>query len=173
MSDSDPTVTSRIGRRRYLGTGAAAVSALLAGCSGGGGGDGGDGGDTSLPTASVDSAAKEAVDGWLSDVGNYDGTVFEYAADSPAVAVGAQGNGGNYAYEPAAIAVSPGTTVTWEWTGRGQQHNVVENDGGYESELTTEEGFTYEYTFDSTGTSLYLCTPHRGLGMKGAVVVQE
>jgi halocyanin-like protein len=88
------------------------------------------------------------------------------------VAVGAEGNGGNFAFDPAAIRVSSGTTVVWNWTGQGAQHNVVAEDGSFESELTEEEGFTFEHTFSESGTYEYACTPHRSLGMKGAVVVE-
>ncbi|ESP90042.1 halocyanin 2 [Candidatus Halobonum tyrrellensis G22] len=29
------------------------------------------------------------------------------------------------AFDPAAVAVDAGTTVTWEWTGRGGEQDVV------------------------------------------------
>ncbi|MFD1595817.1 plastocyanin/azurin family copper-binding protein [Haloplanus litoreus] len=44
--------------------------------------------------------------------------------------------------------------------------------GAFESQLSAEEGFTFERTFSSTDTYTYVCTPHRTLGMKGAVVVE-
>jgi len=67
--------------------------------------------------------------------------------------------------------VDPGTEIVWEWTGRGSSHNVVDEAGGFESELTAEEGFTYSRTFDSDGMYKYYCQPHRTLGMKGVVIV--
>ncbi len=180
MSDPDTTATRRIGRRRYLLAGATAVTALTAGCSGGGGGggDGGDGDDggPDRGTVSVDSETASSIDDYLSNTSNYDGNVLDYTGESnPTVEVGVSGNGGNYAFGPAALAVSTGTTITWEWTGRGQQHNVVEEQGGYgyESQRAGQEGTTYEYTFEEPGLSLYVCTPHSGLGMNGAVVVRE
>jgi halocyanin-like protein len=88
------------------------------------------------------------------------------------VAVGASGNGGNFAFDPAAVRVSTGTTVVWEWTGQGAQHNVAAEGGGFESDLSSEEGYTFEHTFSETGTYKYVCTPHRTLGMKGVVVVE-
>jgi len=36
----------------------------------------------------------------------------------------------------------------------------------------SDEGHTYEQTFDSTGTVLYICVPHEGVGTKGAVVAE-
>ena len=63
------------------------------------------------------------------------------------VAVGAQGNGGAFAFDPPAIRVSTGTTVVWEWTGEGAQHNVAAAGGGFESDMSSEEGYTFEHTF--------------------------
>ena len=120
------------------------------------------------------AAAQTDFDGWLSNVGNYDGTVVDATGqDSVTVEVGAQGNGGAYAFAPPAVQVDPGTTVTWEWTGEGSTHNVVDEAGAFESELTDEAGFTFERTFDAEGVVKYYCTPHQGLGMKGVVVVGD
>jgi halocyanin-like protein len=70
------------------------------------------------------------------------------------------------------VAVSSGTTVVWEWTGQGGGHNVSADSGDFESETVEEEGHTFEYTFEETGTQEYVCTPHQAVGMKGAVVVR-
>ncbi|NHN49755.1 halocyanin domain-containing protein [Halostella sp. JP-L12] len=185
-------------RRQFLqATSAAATTALLAGCGDGGGGDGdgggGDGGggedggmdDTETETETeteTDGGGNETdgggggnaeVDEFLSDTSNYDSIQDETGSSEVSVAVGAEGNDGNFAFEPAAIEVDAGTDVVWEWTGQGGQHNVVDEDGEFESELTEEEGFTFTHTFEEAGTYLYACTPHRSLGMKGAVVVSE
>jgi halocyanin-like protein len=111
--------------------------------------------------------------GWFDDVDNYDGTVDETGSDRVTIRVGTQANGGGFGFGPAAVRVSPGTQVVWRWTGEGGSHNVVAEDGAYESELTAESGFTYSRTFDAEGVYKYYCEPHRTLGMKGAVVVGE
>ena len=78
-----------------------------------------------------------------------------------------------FAFAPAAVRVSPGTTVVWEWTGNGGTHNVVNReDGLFESELTVSEGHTFEYTFEESGEYRYVCIPHETLGMVGVVVVE-
>jgi len=150
-------------RRRVIATGGALVAATLAGCSG----DDGDGGGEDYEYVDEEPDYGD----WFSDVGNYDGTVDWTGQDSVTVDVGAEGNGGNYAFEPAAIAVDPGTTVTWEWTGDGGGHNVVHEGGDFESDQSSAEGFTFEQTFEDAGTYQYVCTPHRSQGMKGAVYV--
>jgi len=186
--------STRTRRSVVLSTGTLALTAL-AGCSGGssggsesddgGGGtdtesDGGsestdtesDGGSESTDTESGGGGGTPGFDGWLSNVGNYDGVVDETGSDEVTIAVGASGNGGNFAFDPAAVRVSSGTTVVWEWTGQGAQHNVAAEGGGFESDMSAEEGHTFEHTFSEAGTYEYACTPHRTLGMKGVVVVE-
>lgn len=180
-------------RRTVLrASGLAAVGGLtgLAGCSGGSGGsgtDGGSGGDagsgedtetaepTPSPTEAGDSggaSGSASFDGWFDDVDNYDGVIDETGADEVTVEVGTEANGGYYGFGPAAVRVSAGTTVSWEWTGQGSSHNVVAEDGSFESELVAEAGHTFSHTFESTGTTKYVCVPHEALGMKGVVVVE-
>ncbi len=69
--------------------------------------------------------------------------------------------------------VDQGTTVVWDWSGRGGHHDVSHLDGEFLSEMTDETGFSFEHTFDSPGTYKYSCRPHEAVGMKGAVIVQE
>jgi halocyanin-like protein len=172
-------------RRTFVrGVGAVTVAGAIAGCSGGGGDNGGGGGDDDGNGGSDDTTTEgngggggsvpSAVSDYLSNDDSFGGSVVdETGSDSVTVAVGAEGNGGGFAFDPSAIRVSSGTTITWEWTGEGGQHNVVAEEGGdFESDLTAEEGFTFEHTFESTGTVLYYCSPHKSLGMKGAVIVE-
>jgi halocyanin-like protein len=127
-----------------------------------------------LASAAGPAAAQTDFDGWLSNVGNYDGTVVDATGqDEVTVEVGVQANGGAFGFGPAAVQVDPGTTVVWEWTGEGVPHNVVDDAGSFESELISEAGATYEQTFDDAGVVKYYCTPHQGVGMKGVVVVGD
>lgn len=188
---TDPS-TSRATRRTTLAS-MVGLAAGLAGCTGGGGSEGG---DTSTPTQTStatstqtptstatsttadstqtgDSSFEAGVDEWVSDTSNYEGSVVDETGQSElTVVVGAQGNDGNFAFAPPAIEVSTGTTVIWEWNGKGGQHNVVDQDGAFSSELTSDEGYTFEHAFESAGTYRYYCEPHKSLGMKGIVVVQ-
>ncbi len=83
------------------------------------------------------------------------------------------GSDGGYGFDPANITVDLGTTVHWEWNGEGGSHNVYEVNDAFESELIDEAGFTFEHTFDGTGTFEYVCTPHQTQGMVGVVEVVE
>ena len=110
-------------------------------------------------------------DGWFDGVGNYDGTVDKTGQEEVTIEVGADGNGGPFAFGPAAVRVDPGTTVVWEWTGKGGQHNVVGETHDFESPMQGTEGDTYALELDGEGVVKYACAPHRMAGMKGAVVV--
>jgi len=186
---------SELDRRTVVrGLGVLTVTGALAGCSGGGGdsttesGDDGGGettesgddggGDTTTESGNGGGggtvAVPSEVSDYLSETSNFDGSLADMTGQSSVtVEVGVSGNNGNFAYGPAAIAVDSGTTVTWEWTGQGSQHNVVAESGGdFESELVGESGHTFEQTFEESGVVTYYCTPHEALGMKGAVVVR-
>jgi halocyanin-like protein len=120
------------------------------------------------------AAQADAYGGYLEDEGTWGGTTVDATGvEEPRIDVGAPGNGGNLAFGPAAVLVEPDTTVVWEWTGEGGQHNVVSEEGDFESQLSQEEGFTFEQTFSEGGVHQYYCAPHRALGMKGVVVVGE
>ena len=158
---------TNLNRRRFLqGTGAAIAVGVLAGCTGNGNGNGNGGGD----------GPPEDIENHLSDANNYGGSLEDTTGESEVtvdVGVGSKG----YAFDPAAVRISSGTTVTWEWTGEGGGHNVASVEGS-ESEFTSgervdEEGHTYEQSFDSAGSQLYVCEPHTAQGMKGAIEVVE
>jgi halocyanin-like protein len=162
-------------RRTYLRlTGAAVVTAALAGC-------GGDGGAETLSGADY-----PPVDEWLTETAvgaaapNYDGTVLD-RRDEDAVGVDVGTGDTGTEFDPVAVAVSVGTTVRWEWTGEGGEHNVEaepddqigESDYEFSSgEPVDETGTVYERTLEESGVALYHCEPHLSVGMKGAVVVE-
>ena len=153
MDDTTDTSTDRRAflRRTATGVGAAATFALSA--------------DTAAAQSEPDYG------GWFDGVGNFEGTYDFTGQSEVTISVGSEANGGNYGFNPAAIRVDPGTTVIWQWTGKGNSHNVIAEDGTFESEMYSAAGETFEYTFESEGMYKYYCQPHRALGMLGAVVV--
>lgn len=169
-------------RRTYVqmvGGAAFAAATAISGCLGGDGG-----GEEGL-----DPDDYPALDEWLTEteVGGaddtYDGAIVDERGSDPLIVdVGASGNGGNFAFAPSAVAVTPGTVVRWVWTGEGGLHNVEaepdeqigESDYEFSSgEPVDEEGHEFERTLEETGLALYHCEPHLAVGMKGAVVVTE
>jgi halocyanin-like protein len=133
--------------------------------------------------AGTASAQEAPYGGWFTGsargaaTDNYGGsTVDARGEDAITVTVGASGNGGTFAFSPPAVRVDPGTEITFEWT--SNTHNVVveeQPDGaGWEGHETVEnEGFSFSSTLETEGVYKYFCTPHIGLGMKGAIVVGD
>lgn len=156
MSSND-TTSPTLGRRtvlRLLGGAAVSTTAL--------------GGITDSARAQSGSD----LDSWFAQTSNYDGVVDETGRSTVTVTVGSQANGGAFGFGPAAVRVDSGTTVVWEWNGKGGSHNVAAADGTFESELAGSSGHTFEHTFEAAGTYTYACTPHETVGMKGAIVVE-
>ena len=161
-TDSDGTRTFT--RRSALRTAAGTVAAGVTGAA-----------------AAGTAAAQNGVDygGWFgSDTGgetqNFDGTVDQTGQSSITVEVGAEGNGGPYAFAPAAVRVHPGTRITFEWV--SDTHNILieeqPSDAGWGGvEAIENSGFSHEHTFETEGIYKYYCQPHLALGMKGAIVV--
>lgn len=126
---------------------------------------------TGYPTRDDGETDEEPFDGYLSDANNYDGTVTD-ATDRTEVTVTVAPEA--FAFDPAAVEIETGTTVVWEWSGVYGAHNVVAEDGTFDSgDPVSEEGHTFEYTFEEPGAYKYHCDPHEGQGMKGGVLVRE
>ncbi|MUV88033.1 halocyanin domain-containing protein [Natronomonas sp. CBA1123] len=116
--------------------------------------------------------------GYLSEANLYseDGVQDARGQEELTISVGAGDNG--LAFDPATVWISPGTTITWEWTGEGGAHNVNTNEG--EAELDSgspvaEGGTTYEYEFteEDAGITEYRCIPHEPQGMRGGIAVGD
>jgi len=176
-------------RRRFLRLGGIAALGVVAGCStdtesdtptaDSGDEDGGStptAAPTATPAGTPAGGAEFDFGGWLSDTSNYDGTTADMRGNgSVTIDVGAAANSGAFGFAPPAVRVDPGTAVTWEWTGDGGSHNVVARSGAEfrSGDPTGEAGTTFSRTFDDAGVVTYYCDPHRGMGMKGAIVVGE
>jgi plastocyanin len=69
-------------------------------------------------------------------------------------------------FDPVAVEVPAGTTVTWSFEDGGTPHDVTGD--GWKSGEPQSEG-SYSHAFDRPGTYPYRCTLHAG--MDGRVVV--
>ena len=155
MGDDDPSLD----RRAVLG---AAVGGLtgLSGCS------------ADEPDDCPRLPTEPNYRGYLDQVDVYEATCDFRDEETVTVAVGGRGQEAFWEFRPVAIAVTPGTTVTWEWTGRGGAHDVVSVDEIFSSgRPTSEAGETFEFEFATPGIYRYYCTPHRSVHMKGVVFV--
>lgn len=150
--------TDDVSRRTFMRTagGAAAATGIAAGSAG-------------------TAAAQEAEPEWPSPVENANVGSYEDARGNDEVTISV-GAGDGLAFDPTKVWVDAGTTIIWEWTGQGT-HNVVtvEGEAQLESEITDEEGFTYEYetSEEDAGITHYQCDPHSEVGMHGGIAVGE
>ncbi|MFB6243572.1 MAG: plastocyanin/azurin family copper-binding protein, partial [Halobaculum sp.] len=87
-----------------------------------------------------------------------------------------------YHFKPHVTWVAVGGTVTWKLQsgshtatayhpGNDEPRLVPEGTDAWDSGTLSEEGETYQHTFDKAGVYHYLCEPHEQLGMIGTVVV--
>lgn len=187
-----------IDRRQVLATAGTALAAGLAGCAGGGGGDGG--GDTPTDTASPTPTESPTPTSGGGDYTMQEQRVVDYlSGDPPAkqfdgqfvdktgmdeVVVDVGGGPNGLAFTPPAMKITVGTTISWQWTGKGGSHNVVSvSSGDYGADWTSDfdfdsgdpktSGDPFEQSFDDTGVGLYFCEVHKSLGMEGGFVVVE
>ena len=152
-------------RRGFLGAAGAVGLAAVAGCAATQARSSGEAEQATLAT-------EPAYGDWFRGVSNYEGTIDRRGLATVTVGVGTPGNMGAFGFGPAAVAVSPGATVVWEWTGRGGGHNVVAEDGSFTSGgLVDAAGHTFAHRFDRPGPHRYVCEPHRAMGMRAAVLV--
>ncbi|MDS0223218.1 plastocyanin/azurin family copper-binding protein [Haloarcula sp. S1AR25-5A] len=133
----------------------------LAGCSSSGNGDGGGEPTTTEP--------QETAGG---------------SGDSNTVMMVTEGS--EYYFDPIGLFIESGETVTFEiqsgshsataykeGTSSASVTRIPESAETFNSETLSEQGATYEHTFETTGTYDYFCIPHKTLGMVGRIVVGE
>lgn len=114
------------------------------------------------------------LDHWLVDVDGWDGSLADRTdTESVSITVGVAGNGGHFGFDPLAVQITTGTTVTFEWTGDGGAHNVAFQDGVETSDIYSEDGTHFEVTLDDPGVYRYACEPHQSIGQRGGIVVTE
>lgn len=73
----------------------------------------------------------------------------------------------NFAFAPASLSFKKGTTVTW--TNNDTAPHRIEADGAFPGSATLNQGQSYSFTFNDTGTFPYYCAIHTT--MKGSVEV--
>ncbi|MGH7530782.1 MAG: Ig-like domain-containing protein [Gemmatimonadales bacterium] len=77
----------------------------------------------------------------------------------------------NNNFSPASVTISDGGTITWEWQGTTDSHNVTfATAAGAPSNIDNMTSGSAQRTFNTAGTFNYSCTNHAG--MDGTVTVQ-
>ena len=84
----------------------------------------------------------------------------------------ANGPGGSPLFAPPALRIEAGTTVRWVWGSDGNSVEQTESSLPFEETDVQDEGFSYEWTFDTTGLFLYRSGPGGDEGQHGAILVE-
>lgn len=94
--------------------------------------------------------------------------------------------GSTYYFDPIGLFVGSGETVTFvnesgshsatayeDGNGQATVTRIPENAEAWDSGILSDQGATFEHTFETPGTYDYFCTPHKSLEMVGRIVVDE
>jgi len=90
------------------------------------------------------------------------------ASAAPSAASGTAVSISDFSFQPAAVTVAVGTTVTWT-NNDSAGHTVTADDGSFKS-TTLATGATFSQTFATAGTFAYRCAIHSS--MTGTVTVK-
>jgi plastocyanin len=104
-------------------------------------------------------------------VGSFFMSASPASADTVTVKMGS--DGGQLVFDPKVVTIKVGDTVKWV-NNKAFPHNVV-FDGHAElshKKLAQKPKAELESTFGEAGEFSYYCSPHRGAGMLGKVIVQ-
>ena len=78
-------------------------------------------------------------------------------------------DGNRMVYSQEIVEIAAGSTVKWVPTDKG--HNVEIIASPNDLKLKSKNGKEVSVTFETPGIYYYWCTPHKGMGMIGLVVV--
>ena len=78
-------------------------------------------------------------------------------------------NGNRMVYSQEVLEIAAGSTVKWAPTNKG--HNVEIIASPNDMKFKSKNGKEASITFETPGIYYYWCTPHKGMGMIGLVVV--
>ena len=92
-----------------------------------------------------------------------------FAADMTIEMLNKNADGDKMVYSEEIARIDVGDTITWVPTTKG--HNVEMIASPNDMKLKSKNGKEVQVTFETPGIYYYWCTPHKGMGMIGLVVV--
>ena len=92
-----------------------------------------------------------------------------FAADMQIEMLNKDANGNKMVYSEEIARINAGDTITWVPTSKG--HNVEMMASPNKMKFKSKNGKEAKITFEEPGIYYYWCTPHKGMGMIGLVVV--
>ena len=92
-----------------------------------------------------------------------------FAAEVAIEMLNKDSDGNKMVFSQEVVKVEVGDTVTWLPSSKG--HNVEMISSPNKMKFKSKNGKEAKIAFDTPGIYYYLCTPHKGMGMIGLVVV--
>ncbi|MGB2534873.1 MAG: pseudoazurin [Candidatus Puniceispirillum sp.] len=91
------------------------------------------------------------------------------AADVTIEMLNKDADGNKMVYSQEIVQINSGDTVTWVPTSKGHNVEIIASPNGMK--FKSKNNKEAKITFDQPGIYYYWCTPHKGMGMIGLVVV--
>ena len=92
-----------------------------------------------------------------------------FAANMTIEMLNKDADGNKMVFSDEIVLIDVGDTITWVPTAKG--HNVEMISSPNNMKLKSKNGKEVQVTFEESGIYYYWCTPHKGMGMIGLVVV--
>jgi len=99
-------------------------------------------------------------------------TSFAYAEDMTIEMLNKRDDGAKMVYSLDVAKVELGDTITWVPTSKGHNVQFVTVPEGVEK-IKSKNNKEVSYTFEKEGVYLYVCTPHKSMGMIALVIVGD
>lgn len=96
-----------------------------------------------------------------------------YGADMTIDMLNKDANGNKMVYSKEVAEVAVGDTITWLPASKGHNVEIIAAPEGFEIPKKSKNSKEVSITFDVPGVYYYWCTPHKGMGMIGLVVVGD
>ena len=94
-----------------------------------------------------------------------------FAADMTIEMLNKDAEGNRQVYSEEVARIDVGDTITWVPTNKG--HNIEMVASPNNMKLRSKNNKEVQITFEEPGIYYYWCTPHKGMGMIGLVVVGD
>ena len=105
--------------------------------------------------------------------GLFSGQSLVFAADMTIDMLNKDANGNKMVYSKEIAKVAVGDTITWLPASKGHNVEFIAGPEGFDIPKKSKNGKEVSVTFEVPGVYYYWCTPHKGMGMIGLVVVGD
>ena len=105
--------------------------------------------------------------------GLFSGQSLVFAADMSIDMLNKDANGNKMVYSKEIAKVAVGDTITWLPASKGHNVEIIAAPDGFNIPKKSKNSKEVSITFEVPGIYYYWCTPHKGMGMIGLVVVGD